>query len=78
VGSDRPRGIDSKLKEGRFRLDIRKKILHHEGGETLEEVAQRSCGCPLPGSAEDQVGWRSDQLGLVEDVPTRGREVGTT
>jgi len=22
-------------------------IFHHEGGETLEQVAQRSCGCPL-------------------------------
>ena len=27
-------------------------ILHHEGGEALAQVAQRSCGCPLPGSVK--------------------------
>jgi len=36
-------------------------ILHHEGGETLAQVAQRSCGCPLPGSVQGQVGWSSEQ-----------------
>jgi len=48
----------------------------HEGGETLEQVAQRSCGCPLPGSVH-QVGWGFEQPGLVEGVPAHGREVGT-
>ncbi|PKU37403.1 hypothetical protein llap_12292 [Limosa lapponica baueri] len=32
-----------RLEQGRFRLDIRKKVLYNEGGETLEQVAQR-CG----------------------------------
>ena len=40
-------------------------------------VAQRSCGCPLPGSVQGQVGWSSEQHGLVEDVPADGRGVGT-
>jgi len=35
--------------------------LHHEGGETLAQAAQRSCGCPLPGSVQVQVGWSSEQ-----------------
>lgn len=30
------------LKEGGFRLDIRKKVFHSEGAEALEQVAQRS------------------------------------
>jgi len=74
VCSDRTRGNGCKLKEGRFRLE---EILHHEGGETLEQVAQRSCGCPLPGSVQGQVGWSSEQPGLVEGVPAHGRGVGT-
>jgi len=65
-----------KLKEGKFRLDIRKK-LHYEGGEALAQVAQRSCGCPLPGSVQGQVGWGFEQPGVVEDVPAHGRGFGT-
>jgi len=74
---DRTRGSGSELKEGRFRLAIRKKFFPHEGGETLAQVAQRSCGFPLPGSAQGQVGWSSEHPGLVEDVPADGRGVGT-
>jgi len=39
-----------KLKEGRFRPDIRKKFFYNEGGETLEQVAQRGGRCPIPGN----------------------------
>jgi len=46
--SGRTRGKYFKLKEGRFRL--KKEIFYYEGCEALEQVAQRSCGCPLPGS----------------------------
>ena len=52
-------------------------ILHSEGGEALAQVAQRSCGCPLPGSAQGQAGWSSEQPDLVEGVPAHGRAVGT-
>jgi len=36
-----------------------------EGGEALVQVAQRSCGCPLPGSVQGQVGWGLEP-GLVK------------
>jgi len=35
-------------------------ILPHEGGEALEQAAQRSCGCPLPGRVQGHVGWSSE------------------
>jgi len=40
-------------------------------------VAQRSCGCPFPGSVEGQLGQGFEQPGLVEGVPTHGKGVGT-
>lgn len=40
-----------------------------EGVEALEQVTQRSCGCPIAGSVQDQVG----QGLLVEGVSPHGR-----
>ena len=39
--SDRTRDNSFKLKEGRFRLEIRKKFFYNEGGETLENRLPR-------------------------------------
>ena len=59
-------------------MRCKEEVLHCEGGEALEQVAQRSCGCPLPGSVQGQVGWGFEQPDLVADVPAHGRGVGTS
>ena len=56
----------------------KEEILYCEGEETLEQVAQRSCGCPLPGNVQGQVGRGFEQPGLVEGVPAHGRGLGTS
>jgi len=48
-----------------------------EGGEALAQVAQPSCGFPLLGSVQGQVGQGFEEPGLVEGIPAHGREVGT-
>uniref|UniRef100_A0A8C0AM81 Complex I assembly factor ACAD9, mitochondrial n=1 Tax=Buteo japonicus TaxID=224669 RepID=A0A8C0AM81_9AVES len=40
-----------------------------EGGEALGQVAQRGCGCPIPGRVQGQVGWGFEQPGLEEVFP---------
>jgi len=64
-------GNDFKLKEGRFRSNVRKKIFYHEGGET--HVAQGICGCPIPESVQGQ-GF--EQPELVKDAPALVRRSG--
>jgi len=57
-------------------MGYNKESLYCEGGEALAQVAQRSCGCPLPGSVRGQAGWGFEQPGLVEGVPGHGRGLG--
>jgi len=57
-------------------LSLNKPIFYHKGGETLEWVAQRGSGGPIPANIQGQVGRRSEQPGLVEDVPAHCRGVG--
>jgi len=54
-------------------MRYKQEIIYFEGGEALAHVAQRSCGCPLPGSAQGQVGRGLEHPGLVEAVPAHGR-----
>lgn len=42
-----------------------------------EQLAQRRCGCPIPGSFRGQVGWGLGQLGQLEGVLVHGRRAGT-
>ena len=58
-------------------MRCKEEVLHCEGGEALKQVAQRGCGCPIPGSVQGQAGWGFEQPGLVEGVPAHGRGVGT-
>lgn len=47
----------------------KEKFLHNEAPK---QVSQRSCWCPIPGSAQDQVGWGSEQPGLMRGVSANG------
>lgn len=46
----------------------RKEFFSH-CGQALEQIARRSCGCPIPGNAQDQAGYGLQQPGLVDGVP---------
>lgn len=43
------------------------------GDEALTETAQKSCGCPIHGSAQSQAGWGFGQL---KGVPAYSRGWG--
>jgi len=48
-------------------------MFYTEGGETLDQVAQRGGRCPIPGNIQGQVGRGSEQLDLVEEVADQCR-----
>ena len=68
------------MEESRFRLVIRKNIRNYkeevflcESNETLEQVAQRHCGCPLPGGVQGHARWGFEQPGLAGGVLVHGK-----
>ena len=52
-------------------------ILYSGCGDTLEQVAQRNCGCPIPGDIQGQIGWGPGQPELVCGNPACVRGVKT-
>ena len=45
--------------------------------DTLEQVAQGGCGCPIPGGIQGQAGCGSGQPGLLVGNPAHSRGVET-
>ena len=43
----------------------------------LGQVAQRGCGCSVPGCVQDQVAWGPGKLDLVPDLEVAGPACGT-
>jgi len=43
-------------------LDIRKKFFYNNGNEALEQVTQKSGGCPIFGDTQGQAGRGSEHL----------------
>jgi len=55
---------DFKLKEGRFRLYMRKEFFN-KGDEALKQVAQRRSGNSILGDTQGQAGGGSEQIDLA-------------
>ena len=66
------RGNGFRLKEGRFRLDIRRTFTVR----ALAQVAQRCGGCPIPGDTQGPGGWGSEHPDVAVGVPVHCRGVG--
>lgn len=54
----------------------KEKVFDNKGGETLDQIAQRSGGCPIPQNIQGQVTQGSEQIDLFENVPAHGTEFG--
>ena len=62
-----------KVKEGRFRLDTRKKFFTMKVLNHWKRFSRRGSRCPIPGNIQGQVGRGSAQHDLVKGVPAHCR-----
>jgi len=51
-------------------------VFHSERGETVAPAAQRSCGCPVPGGVQAQVGCDPGRPDMVGGNAAHCRELG--
>ena len=66
------------IKETRkVQVRYQEEVFHTEVGDTLEQVAQGGCGCPIHGGIQGQAGCGSGQPGLVVGDPAHSRGVET-
>lgn len=49
-------------------IHYQQEIFHDESGQTLEQVPQNSCGCPIIVSVQTQAGQGFEYFDLVKDV----------
>lgn len=54
--SDRTKGNCFKIRQVNL-IRYKEEILHEEGGEALVQADERSCGCPICGDIQGQVGF---------------------
>ena len=64
-------------KRGEIQVRYQEEFSHSEGGDPLEQVAQRGCGCPIPGNIQGKFACGFGQPVLVVGNPAHSRGVET-